>query len=250
MRLWPRVIVAFVAAVAAALLLKVVHPALVLLVFVVGLGFAYSRVRQARQEQPERRAGADLFGLKRETEDPFGIAGYPMALVSRMDEPKVGELVWGRWRSLDVRVFELTFAGPALLGPPSRPTALACAMAELESTGPSLVAEPLAFVTLLERPPPMARLEVADDAFGRSTGAWCDDAEVGRRLLDDATREWLRSLDPRWGVEVRGHIAIVYGPRPEHPDLVGSLETLRELVGRLSESGALRPADPATPTPD
>lgn len=249
MKLWPRVLVAFVAVVAAALLLKAVHPLFVLAVLVAGLVYAYSRMRRLRQ-QPERRTGAELLGLKRETQDPFGIVGYQLALFARMSEPRIGELVWGRWRSLEVRVFELSFAGPSVLGPASEPAALACAMAQIDATAPSLVAEPLSFVTLLERPPSMPRLEIADDAFGRSIGAWCDDAEAGRGVLDDAMREWLRSVDLRWGVEVRGHIAIVYGPRPDHPDIVSSLQTLHDLLGHLSSAGALRPADPATPAPD
>jgi hypothetical protein len=249
MKLWGRVLAAFVAAVAAAFLLKAVHPVLVLAIFLVGVAFAFSRVRRTKQA-PERRTGAELLGLKREGQDPFGIVGYPLALFSRTDEPAVGELVWGRWRSLEVRVFELSFAGPSLVGSTGTPTVLACAMAQLESKAPALVAEPMAFVTLLDRPPAMPRLEAGDGSpLGRSMGVWCGDADAARRLLDDAG-EWLETLAPRWGVEVRGQIAIVYGPRPEHPDIVGSLETLRELVGHVSASGALRSTDPATPAPD
>jgi hypothetical protein len=248
MRFWLRVLLAVVAAVAAALLLKAVPPIVVLAVFVVALAVFFSRIRQAKQ-RPQRGTGAELLGLKLEPHDPFGIAGYPLSLFSRTNEPAVGEVVWGRWRSLEVRAFELSFSGPSLAGSPSGSAILSCAMAQLEPTAPAFVAEPLSFVTLLDRPPAMPRFE-DDGSLGRSTGVWCEDAEAVRRVLDDATREWLASLAPRWGVEARGHVAIVYGPRPEHPDIVSGLETLRELVGRLSASGALRPADPATPNAD
>jgi hypothetical protein len=249
MRLWLRVLLVVVAAVAAAFLLKAVPPVVVLLVVVVVLAVGFSRVRQAKQ-LPQRGTGAELLGLKREPNDPFGIVGYPLSLFSRTNEPAVGDLVWGRWHSLEVRVFELAFTGPSLAGSSSGATVLSCAMAQLEPVAPAFVAEPLSFVTLLDRPPAMPRLEDDDGSLGRSMGVWCEDAEAGRRVLDDATREWLASLAPRWGAEARGHIAIVYGPRPEHPDIVSSLETLRELVARLTASGALHPADPATPAAD
>ncbi|MGZ8607267.1 MAG: hypothetical protein ACXWXQ_09490, partial [Actinomycetota bacterium] len=54
-------------------------------------------------------------------------------------------------------------------------------------------------------------------------------------------RTWLRSLDQRWGVEVRGTIALVYGPSPD-PDVIAALETLRALLDRL-------PAGPGTASP-
>ena len=226
--------------VAAALLLKVLPPAIVLALFVAGIVIAYTTARR-RVRDPERRTGADLLGLRREETDPFGIAGYPLALFSRASDPRVEDLVWGPWRSLDVHAFGLSFE-PSLLGQEGERWAFACAMAKVEDTLPALVAEPQTFLAMLQGPPPAAFVQVGDPAFDRDMHVWCDDEEFARRALDEPMREWLAAVDQRWGVELLGHIAMIYGPKPERPDIVAALEKLKGVLDRLpKEQGAPQP---------
>lgn len=232
-RLWVRALAAGIVVILAALLLKVLPSILVLAIFVGGIALVFVTGRRRARAPDHAGGGAELLGLRRETADPFGILGYPMTLFGRVDDPAIGELVWGPWRGLDVHAFELSFEPPSPSGEPRGRATFACAMATAEGPIPGFVAEPQTFLTLFQAVPPGEAIESGDPSFDTAMNAWAEDGEYARRVLDDSGRAWLRSLDLRWGVEVRGQLAMIYGPKPERPDLVTTLETLRDLLERL-----------------
>jgi hypothetical protein len=240
---WAYLVGASVAVVLAVVVLKWLPPLGVLALLIGGLWYASHRLR--KEEVRARPAGAELLGLKRETEDPFGLLGYPLQLFSRSDEPAIDELVWGPWRGLEVRVFGVSFRAPSLSGAEQR-SSFAAALTALDVELPSLLAEPQVFLTRFERPPALARVPTNDDAFEASWSAWSSDPGAARELLDPDAREWLRSLGDRWGVELSGRIAMVYGPRPERADVIPVLEALKELVDHLAASGRTPPPASAT----
>jgi hypothetical protein len=234
---WAYLVGACVAVVLAVVFLKWLPPLVVLALLIGGLWYASHRLR--KEEIRQRPAGAELLGLKRETEDPFGLLGYPLQLFSRSGEPSIDELVWGPWRGLEVRIFGVSFRAPSLAATEQR-ASFAAALTALEAELPSLVVEPQVFQTRFERPPALARITTGDDAFEATWSSWSSEPAAGE-LLDPDTRGWLRSLGDRWGFELSGRIAMVYGPRPERPDVIPVLEVLHELAGR---AGAARPSTP------
>lgn len=240
-QLWVRALAVGVLVILAALLLKFMPPIVVLVVFVGGISLVYTTGRR-RARAPELRTGVDLLGLKRETVDPFGILGFPLTLFGRANDPAIDELVWGPWRALDVHSFALSFEPPSPTGELTPRTTFACAMAKVGGPFPGLVVEPQTFLTSLQVSPPGTPVETGDGAFDAAMNVWCEDESFALRVLDDAARAWFRSLDLHWGVEVRGQVAMIYGPRPERPDLVATLEVLRDLLERLpNDLGASRP---------
>jgi hypothetical protein len=230
--LWTRVLGLGAVAIIAALLLKFLPPIIVLALFVTGIALVYTTGRK-RARAPELRAGTDLLGLKREAGDPFDILGFPLALFGRVNAPEVGELVWGRWRGIDVYAFELSWDPPSPTGEVPGRAAFACVVGAVGGQLPGLVAEPQSFLTLLQSAAPGARIELGDPWLDASMNAWTDDEAAARRMLDDSARHWLRSLDLQWGIEVRAQMAAIYGPKPQRADLVGALEVLRDLLEHL-----------------
>jgi len=241
MGLWPRVIAAAIGAVVLALLLKFAHPAVVLVLFVAGIVFVYVTARR-RVRAPERRAGTELLGLKRETTDPFGILAYPLALFGRAAAPQIDELVWGRWRAIDVHAFALSFEPSPPAGQQAERATLACAMARMEGTLPGLVVEPQTLLTMIQAVPPGIAVEIGDAGLDAAMNVWSEDEAFAHTVLDASARRWIGSLDQHWGIEVRGQIAMVYGPKPDRPDLIATLEILLELLDRLpKDQGASHP---------
>lgn len=228
---WARVLLVLVAAVGGALLLRVVPPLLVLSLFIGSVSYINYRFRRAVRQAP--RTGSELLGLKREAEDPFGILGYPIALFTRGSDPAIDELVWGTWNGLDVRVFAVSLLAPTLPGHPPQRASFACALARLEADLPGVVIEPGAFVTRIERAPAVPVVEIDDPRFSAAFNVWSEDAAFARDLLIQDLRDWLGSLDSRWAVELHGRIAIVYGPRPDRPDVISILETLKDLLEQM-----------------
>jgi hypothetical protein len=234
MRLWPRALLVGAAVVAAAALLKAAPPIVVLLVFVAGVGGAAWWIRS---ETRRRTADEVVPGLRREAADPFGIVAYPLALFTRAAEPAVEDVAWGRWRTLDVHAFSLSFAPRGPAGAGADRARLSCAMGRTEAELPPLVCEPQAFATQLEPPTSMGAVETGDAAFDEGMRVWCGD-EAARALLDAPMRAWLRTLDLRWAAEVGGHLVIVYAQAPDRPDVWSALDVLQGLLHRLPGGSA------------
>ena len=244
---WVRVVGALAAIVAAAFLLKLLPPLLVLAMVIGAFWYVSHRLRTA--ERTERPVGAELLGLKREAADPFGLLGYPLQLFTRSGEPAIDELVWGRWRGLEVRVFGLSLRAPSLSADAVDRTGLAGALTVLGSAVPSLVVEPQAFVTTFERAPELQRVVVSDDAFDDVWAVWSSDRAFALEVLTSGMRDWLGSLGERWGIELGDRMATVYGPTPERPDVVAVLEALQELLARLPGGHGPPAAEDKGPTP-
>jgi hypothetical protein len=237
---WTAIVAGFVALVVAAFFLRLLPPIVVLVLFVAGAAYANTRLKRLAKEEVGK-TGAEVLGLRRETGDPFGLLAFPLALFSRTTDPGVDELVWGQWRGLDVTVFGLGFDAPSLPGS-TRRTALACALARMDATFPSVIAEPQAMMTSFERAPAAEAVELEDRAFDVEWNVWSDDPSFARELLDAPMRDWLRSLGDAWGIEVNGQMAVVYGPRPPRPDMFGVLESLKGLLEHVRSE--LRAAHP------
>jgi len=228
---WARVLLVLVAAVGGALLLRVVPPVLVLALFIGSVSYINYRFRRAVRQAP--RTGAELLGLKREAEDPFGILGYPIALFTRGSDPAIDELVWGTWNGLDVRVFAVSLLAPTLPGHPPQRASFACALTRLEADLPGVVIEPSAFVTRIERAPAAPTVEIDDPRFSAAFNVWAEVPTFARELLVQELRDRLGSLGSGWALEVHGKIAMVYGPRPDRPDVVSILEALKGLLDQM-----------------
>jgi hypothetical protein len=238
---WGLVVVGFVAAVVAVVLLRALPGVVVLAMFIAGTAYVSRRLKQ-QAKQDVGKTGAEVLGLRRETGDPFGLLAFPLVLFSRTSDPAVDELVWGSWQGIDVTVFGLTFDAPSLPSSPRTRAAFACALTKVDASFPPVVAEPQAMMTSFQRAPVAAAVRVEDQAFEAEWNVWSDDESFAHELLDDDMRDWLRSLGDRWGIEVSGSMAVVYGPRPGSPDVFGVLEALKGLVAHVpSEVRAAHP---------
>jgi hypothetical protein len=244
---WVRVLAAFAAIVLAAVVLKLLPPIVVLVVVFGAFWYAADRFRKAHRAG--RASGAELLGLRRETGDPFGSLALPVELFSRVTDPSVDDLVWGTWRGLDVRVFGLSFDGPPPSNRPAERERFGVALTNLAEDVHATVIEPQLFVTRLVRPPALERVETGDPPFDEAWSLWSADAEAARSFADDDVRSWVRSLGDGWGVEANGRVALVYGPSPERPDVVGVLEILLAFVAQVTgvPPGASRSGVPADP---
>jgi hypothetical protein len=233
---WLRVLAVLAAVVVLTLVLRQL-PALVVLVIVIAGSWALVRRLRADQTR-DRRTGAELLGLRRETSDPFGIAGYPLQMFGRSDAAAVDDVAWGPWRGLEVRAFGASMRAPVVPGtsPPSPPnTSIAAVLTNIGEDAPAVVVEPQAFATMFERPPSLARATTGDRAFDAVWSVYCDDAGFARALLDEGMRRWLLDLGDTWGVELSARIAMVYTRASERPDVVSVLDVLAGFLRRVPE---------------
>ena len=230
MSTWLRLIAVFVVAVLASLLLKGLHPVLVGALFVGGTVFTYLTLRD-RVRREARIGDLRALGFRSETQDPFGLLGYPFALFGRISDAQIANLLWGPWQGTEVKMFECSFA-TATVGDPDRER-FSCVIAPVGATCPHLVLEPEIFFPLLGGPVGLAEIAFEDAPFARVFRVGCDDEAFARALIDGPMGDWLAGLGEGWGFEVSGALIMVYGPGSAHADLLSVLEPLREFLDRV-----------------
>ena len=236
---WMRLLAVLVAVIVAALLLKLLPPIVVLVAFVGG--FAY--VNHALKTRAKTEARGDpvaVLGLRREAQDPFGLLGYPLALFSRGPDPRIEDLVWGTWRGLEVRRFDVSFEHP-VAGPGAERPRFACALAPLGANAPHLVVEPLTFVMRLASEVPMPQVATGSERLDRALVVRCADRAFVGDLIDERMASWLADLGEDQGFEITGSLALLYGPVMTAGDIVTVLEILQGFLDRVPAS--VRTAD-------
>jgi len=237
---WVRLLLAFAGVVGSALLLKVLPAFVVLAIFVGGIAAVGWTLRQrSRREPVEARAAA--LGLRRETVDPFGLRALPLALFARAPEGTVEGVLWGTWRGVEVRAFDLTFAADLPGGAAVR-RVFSCALGQVGGSAPSVVVEPGSFLAMFPQPPVLDPVEVPAGRFADRFDVRGADAEAARSLVDERLREWLLGLDEAWGFEVGRRAVLVYGPRADRGEPVAALDVLVGLIDRLP--GSVRSGTP------
>lgn len=237
--------VVLVAVVVGALLLKVVHPIIVLVGFVGGVAYVNYRLKAVVKTEARGDAIA-ILGLRRETHDPFGLLGYPFALFGRGPDPRVEDLVWGTWRGIDVRRFDVSFEHP-LDGPQGERPRFACAIAPLGGSVPHLVVEPVTFVMRLASEVPMPQVATRSERLERAFSVRCEDPAFAAELFDEHMVDWLDALGEDQGFEVSGSLALLYGPASPAADVVTVLEVLQGFIERVPaglRQGASGSSDP------
>ena len=228
---WLRMLAVLVAVIVAALLLKVLPPIFVLVAFVGGVAYV-NHVLRASAKTEGRGDVVAVLGLRREAQDPFGLLGYPLALFARGNDPKIEDLVWGTWRGLEVRRFDVSFEHPVAGQEADRPR-FACALAPLGANAPHLVVEPLMFVMRLASEVPMPQMPSGWERLDRTFVMRCEDPAFAGRLIDEPMANWLVDLGEDTGFEVTGSLALLYGPASSAGDLVTVLETLQGFLDRV-----------------
>ena len=238
---WLRMLAAFGLAIAAALFLKVLPP-LIVLVFFIG-GIAAVNLGLRRKVKDERKGFAsEALGLKLEREDPFGLTGYPFALFSRCEAGSIEDVRWGTWRGLEVKRFDLACATRA-----GEQVRFGCAIGPIAPAAVPLVLEAAVWGTLLGDPP-FDAVDVGAADGERGYAVRCADPGFARALVGPEMLRWVGDLDEPWGFEIRGSLALVYGP--PSMGVEGPLERLHAFVNLAGT--ALTPAgtEAVPPRPD
>ena len=230
---WVRLVLATGAVIAAALLLKVLPPLVVLAMLVVGLAALSWTLRQ-RSKVEAVQGQATLLGLRREAGDPFGLRALPLSLFGRAPEGSIEDLMWGSWRGVEVRAFDYVFPSPLPGGSEMR-RAFSCALGSIGASVPSVVVEPQSFVTMFPGPSELERVDVGG-RFANRFEVRSSDRDLARSLLSDGMIDWLLELDEIWGFEVHERAALAYGPRPARAEPSQALDALTGFLDRLPES--------------
>lgn len=244
MRGWGAVLGVFVAVVLTALVLKALPPVVFIVLVVVAGSYGYHRYRLATVIPPQQLEASSL-GLERAAVDRFGLLGYPLHVLGRGADRSVEGLLFGTWRTLEVKLFDLRYTEGG--GQEKR---LSCALAPLDVEAAAILVEPRTFFTPPGTFSHLGELTIGPAAFREAFEVRGSDLVFGEVLLDERMRTWLLEI-AEWGFELSGRWLLCYAPRPGARDSLGVLQTLAGFVDRIPSAVHERyPAHASAAAPD
>ena len=235
MRGWPLYVSILVGAVAAAFVLKAIPPGVVIVAALVAV--AVVSVRYRRLAKPGKRDAVEAVGLgfARSPTDPFSLRTLPLALFARGSDPEIADVMWGAWGDVETKLFAFGYSDAS-----GARRVFTCALAPSGTHDLALVVEPKTFMIPESDRPPMHVVAIDDAAFAEVFDVRSDAPEAATRVLDDAFRGRLLSLQERWAFELRDRMLLCYstGAGIDPMESLGTISLIRQAL--------VEPTAPAT----
>lgn len=228
---WVRTLGLLGVVVFAAVLLRALPPALVLLLVVGGIVYANHvlTVRPARQHPTT----AELLGLQAMSEERAGLSSLPFALLERPTARTLDVMV-GTWRGTEVRLFDVETTHPsATAGGTPAVRRFSCALTRLPFPSPHLVVEPGAFLTSPEDRPGLPVCSVSSEHVATAFDVRCEDPSFGTAFLDGAVAAWLVARQDV-AFEMQGSAVLLYRMWIPEKDRDLMLDTLHGFLDTVS----------------
>jgi hypothetical protein len=200
-------------------------------------------------------AEARRLGLAFSAKDPFDVLGMPFALIrrSRHTFREAENVLWGRWRDLEVRVFDYAYQESE-----DEWRRFTGTMTAVPEGWPALVIEPghLAASSSLTG---LRSIEFESERFNRTFRVRCADRRFANALIDARMMEWLLGLSDGWGFEIAGPWILGYRDQPKPREVESVLVTLASFVERIPsvvhslyppERAAIAPRPDVLPPPE
>ncbi len=219
MRSWGAVLAVLAGTAVAAFVLKALPPVIFILLVIVAASYGWYRFRKTTKVSPIR-VEADSLGLEHAPADRFGLLGFP----------RVEDLLFGAWRTLDVKLFDLRYTTSG------QERRFSCALTSIDIEAPAIVLEPRTFFTPPEERGGLAELGADPDGLGQALLMLGADPVFREALLDDRMRAWLSGEGSSWGIELSGRWVLLYAPLAGARDTLGTLQTLTGFVDRIPQA--------------
>jgi hypothetical protein len=240
MRGWPLVFAIVGGAAIVALALRALPAGVVIVAALAAVAFASVRMRKVARSS--RRGGAaQTLGFRMATTDPFALLSLPLALFARGSEHEIGDVMWGSWAGIEVKLFRLAFTDAVAIR-----RRFSCALAPSPVPSPALVVEPRTFMLPIPGDAPLPEIRIDDDALARALDVRGDDPGHATSLVSASVGPRLVAWQERWAFELRDRMLLCYSS-VEDVDPLESLETVTTLYRLLAERGDAPAPEEATP---
>jgi hypothetical protein len=233
---WLRLVGLFAGIVVAVLLLKVLHPLIVLAMLIGGIVYL-NHVLTVKPKREGSRTTAELLGLEPMPDGSAEILAYPFALLGRA-HALVRDVMVGPWRGVQVHLFDLETTSSMSIPGSDGVRRWSCVLAPLPLETPHLVAEPLAFLTAEPDRPNLAVCTVESPRLASAFDVRSEDPAFASAFLRDGVADRLLEQEDRIAVETRSRMVLLYGPAIPAKDrdvLLGTLHGFLDAVARRGE---------------
>lgn len=233
---WFRLLGLLVAVVAAALLLKVLHPLLVFALLIGGIAYA-NHVLTVKPKRERTKTTAELLGLRVDPEVQAGVSAFPFALLQR-PQATTSEVMGGPWRGSEVRLFDLETVPSVDVDGIRTPRRFTCVIAPLSVATPHLVVEPESFLTPGPDHADLPTVAVGHDRIDAVYDIRCEDPAFATSFLAEKIPAWLLEQDEGVAFETRGHSVLLYRAWTPAKDRDLLLDVLRGFLDAVPARGS------------
>ncbi|HVL80843.1 MAG TPA: DUF3137 domain-containing protein [Actinomycetota bacterium] len=184
------------------------------------------------REQQRREAwflAANQLGFEYSREDPFSIVRMPFSLFRKGDGRGAENVAWGRWKDLDVRVFDYWYYTESTdsKGNTSRSySRFTCAMTPVPDAWPHLSVTRETVLSRLGDFVGFRDIQFESDEFNRCFQVKSSDPRFASYLIDPRMMQWLLDGNTRWSFEMNAGWLLVWSGRLREPKLHGHLYAL------------------------
>ena len=188
---------------------------------------------RGRSRRDAMRAEARRLGLGFSAKDRFDLV-EPLAVFNPATRlyAETENVLWGRWRDLEVRVFDYSYQRSD-----DDRREMSCVQIAIPPGWPSLVIRPetaAARLSHLASPD----LEFESEEFNRAFEVRCRSKRFANAFVDARMMGWLLSLGDGWGFETKGSWVLGYRDQVQPWEIEGLLATASTFLERIP--GALR----------
>lgn len=236
MNAWVRVLGVFVAVVAAALLLKVLHPLLVFALLIGGIAYA-NHVLTVKPKRERTKTTAELLGLRVGPDVRAGLSALAFALLDR-PQATTSEAMAGPWRATEVRLFDLETTPSVDVEGVRTSRRFTCAVAPLSVETPHLVAEPEAFLTPGPDHADLPAVTVGHERIDAAYDIRCEDPAFAASFVTRDVAAWLLEQDEGVAFETRGRAVLLYRAWIPGKDRDLLLDVLRGFLDAVAAQGS------------
>ena len=183
---------------------------------------------RGRSRRDAMRAEARKLGLAFSAKDRFDLV-EPFAVFSPATRlyAETENVLWGRWRDLEVRVFDYSYQRSD-----DDRREMSCVLIAIPPGWPSLVIRPetvAARLTHLASPD----VEFESEEFNRAFEVRCRSKRFANAFVDARMMGWLLSLGHGWGFEIKGSWVLGYRDQVQPWEIEGVLATASTFLERI-----------------
>jgi hypothetical protein len=189
-------------------LLTSLPPGVVIVIALAAVAFVSIRYERGAKAAKEDVTAFGL-GFERSATDPFSLWSLPLALLSRGSDQTIADVMWGKWGDVDdVKLFSFGYTDAS-----SVRRTYACVLADSPTEEAfAVVVEPKTFLIPEPDRAPMPLVTIDDATFAEGFEIRSDDPRKAAAVLTEGLRDRVRSLQDRWGFELRGRMLLCYSP--------------------------------------
>ncbi|MEA2460776.1 MAG: hypothetical protein QOH90_953 [Actinomycetota bacterium] len=193
----------------------------------------------AKQRRREDVSALALrHGFNFDEGDPRAMLDCDLPLFTLGDDRGIENTVWGRWKDLDVSAADYWYYTESTDSKGTRRRSyrrFSVAMMTLPAWLPTLTIQPESIFSWLADKAGFHDIDFESEEFNARFQVSSENRKFAFEFVDARIMRWLLSVDPRYGIQMRGNNIIIFAKTLRPTELFSLIGTAKELHDRIPD---------------